>query len=599
MPASIINSIPRPLTRDRRDLLRQLAQELLRSHPLNPEQVGHMSPEALLQELSVHQVELELQNQELHDARLALEENKQFLHDLFTMAPVGYLVLEHDTVVREANALACDCFCLPKGVLVGQRLSQFVRPPFLYGFHELFATPWDQNTPMRGEVEFRAHNGRHFLGRLEVRRMTLRISPTAVALSGDTVWLCALQDVTEERRTRQALLEAKHSLTSVVQERTAELEQALTELHREVEERKAASRRMAESLAHYHALFHNNAVGIALLDCQGTMQEANEALGRLLEQEPGMLQGKRIEDFLTPAVISASTAAQPGERQVRSASGTLKWVSISSRCIDPTTPDAGEIWVLQDISQRKELEALKEEVDRILYHDLRGPIAAIHSLSRLYAGDVSLSESQQPTWEIVSSASKRLLDMINSSTDLYHMERGDFHYSPQPCDLFQILHSLREELLGQFQGRGLDIRILLHGRPDDGSASLSLACMPHLYATMLFNLLLNALEASPPGGTVTVDVLVDSGREAMGYDIAIHNAGAVPEAIREVFFDKYVTHGKRGGTGLGTYSARRIAEAHGGSIRMETSETAGTTVRLRFPLACLWRPGAGKPGAGR
>ncbi|AGW13102.1 putative histidine kinase [Megalodesulfovibrio gigas DSM 1382 = ATCC 19364] len=483
-------------------------------------------------------------------------------------------MLEQDSVVREANALACECFCLPKGVLEGQRLSQFVRPEYLYAFKELLSCPWDQRIPLRGEVAFRAHNGRSFLGRLEVRRMTMRIS----SLEADTVWLCALQDVTEEQRTRQALLEAKQSLATAVQERTVELEQALAELQQEVEKRKTAYRGMAESRAHYHALFHSNAVGIALLTREGVIVEANEALARLLDQDIEALQGRRMTEFL-------SAESHAGEHRLRSASGAYKWVSISCRCIDSDQPNAGEVWVMQDISRQKELEILKKEVDRILYHDLRGPVAAIHSLSRLYASDTTFSGSQQPTWEIVSSASKRLLDMINSSTDLYHIELGDFHFVPQPCDLFQILRSLREELLGQFQGRDTDIRVLLHGRPVDGELSLQLACMPHLYATMLFNLLLNALEAAPPGSMVTVDVAVD----VTGYEIAIHNPGAVPAPIRSRFFEKYVTHGKRGGTGLGTYSARRITEAHGGRIELDTSEETGTTVRLRFPL-----PGPGR-----
>jgi signal transduction histidine kinase len=68
-------------------------------------------------------------------------------------------------------------------------------------------------------------------------------------------------------------------------------------------------------------------------------------------------------------------------------------------------------------------------------------------------------------------------------------------------------------------------------------------------------------------------------------EIAIHNQGSVPEAIRESFFEKYVTAGKQSGTGLGTYSARLMAETQNGSIHLETSDAEGTTVTIRMPPA--------------
>ena len=65
---------------------------------------------------------------------------------------------------------------------------------------------------------------------------------------------------------------------------------------------------------------------------------------------------------------------------------------------------------------------------------------------------------------------------------------------------------------------------------------------------------------------------------------AIANKGAVPESVRERFFEKYATAGKARGTGLGTYSARLIALSHGGDIAMATDD-AGTVVTVRLPAS--------------
>ena len=66
--------------------------------------------------------------------------------------------------------------------------------------------------------------------------------------------------------------------------------------------------------------------------------------------------------------------------------------------------------------------------------------------------------------------------------------------------------------------------------------------------------------------------------------ITLDNKGAVPAAIRDSFFEKFSTAGKQGGTGLGTYSARLLTEAQGGTIAMETSdETNQTRILMTLP----------------
>ena len=67
-------------------------------------------------------------------------------------------------------------------------------------------------------------------------------------------------------------------------------------------------------------------------------------------------------------------------------------------------------------------------------------------------------------------------------------------------------------------------------------------------------------------------------------EIVVHNEGPVPLEIRERFFDKYVTHGKKNGTGLGTYSAKLITTTLHGFIAMESSDEAGTNITVRLPL---------------
>ncbi|MBT7891435.1 MAG: ATP-binding protein, partial [Deltaproteobacteria bacterium] len=96
--------------------------------------------------------------------------------------------------------------------------------------------------------------------------------------------------------------------------------------------------------------------------------------------------------------------------------------------------------------------------------------------------------------------------------------------------------------------------------------------------SMLANLIKNAVEASPEGESISINV--DKKESAI---VSIHNKGVVPEEIGDKFFEKFTTSGKTTGTGLGTYSAKLIAEFQKGQIGMTTSEEHGTTITIRLP----------------
>ena len=96
--------------------------------------------------------------------------------------------------------------------------------------------------------------------------------------------------------------------------------------------------------------------------------------------------------------------------------------------------------------------------------------------------------------------------------------------------------------------------------------------------SMMANLIKNAIEASKNEETITIRL--EKGESAV---IHIHNPGEVPKEIRETLFEKYSTFGKQGGTGLGTYSARLIAETQRGEIHMTTSADHGTTMSITLP----------------
>ncbi|EIC23564.1 hybrid sensor histidine kinase/response regulator [Thiorhodovibrio frisius] len=217
---------------------------------------------------------------------------------------------------------------------------------------------------------------------------------------------------------------------------------------------------------------------------------------------------------------------------------------------------------------------LRDDVDRILRHDLKGPLNPVIGFADLLRDEPELNKEQRECMDLIHGAGLKMLDMINRSLDLYKMEQGSYELIPQPVELLPLLQRVARDLDFQVQQKHLSIA-------SEGEAGHLLGDEMLCYS-LFCNLIKNAIEASPEQGQITVTV-ADA---APGWVVAsIHNQGAVPASIREHFFDKYVTAGKSSGTGLGTYSARLMASTQHGDIAMESSEDVGTTLTVRLPAA--------------
>ena len=82
--------------------------------------------EKLIHELQVHQIELEIQNKDLRSTQLALEEAREKYFDLYNLAPVGYISLNEDEVITDANPTAADLFGIERNILNNKPLTRLI-----------------------------------------------------------------------------------------------------------------------------------------------------------------------------------------------------------------------------------------------------------------------------------------------------------------------------------------------------------------------------------------------------------------------------------------------------------------------------------------
>jgi CheY-like chemotaxis protein len=223
-------------------------------------------------------------------------------------------------------------------------------------------------------------------------------------------------------------------------------------------------------------------------------------------------------------------------------------------------------------------ERLKEDVERITRHDMKGPLAGLIGLVQGLAEADNLTGAQKEQVRMIEETALQVLDMINLSNELFKIETGRFTLNPQPVSVAKIVRRIAELMRKAFAVKELTIAVATpRGLTDD---QLTAVGDPMLCYSLFQNLIKNACEAAPDGTTVTITI---SGGDSLR--VVLDNQGVVPATIRETFFEKFATAGKQGGTGLGTYSAKLLTEAQGGTIAMETSDAQNrTSITLTLPL---------------
>lgn len=215
-----------------------------------------------------------------------------------------------------------------------------------------------------------------------------------------------------------------------------------------------------------------------------------------------------------------------------------------------------------------------EDVERIARHDLKTPLVSLVAAPGLMRAGRVMGAQEEIVLNMIEHAARRALSMVNLSLDLYQMENGSYDFQPVSVDLTALLLDVTQDLMVHARSKSVSIQVSGH--------------LPHVLVegedalcySIIANLMKNAVEAAPQGSVV--NALLEDGARVI---LRIHNLGVVPEPMRESFFAKYSTSGKRGGTGLGTYSSRLLTTIQGGSLTMESTQESGTTLSMELKQA--------------
>ncbi|WP_198265044.1 sensor histidine kinase [sulfur-oxidizing endosymbiont of Gigantopelta aegis] len=233
--------------------------------------------------------------------------------------------------------------------------------------------------------------------------------------------------------------------------------------------------------------------------------------------------------------------------------------------------------------QQKTLEetaVLRENVERIIHHDLKNPLHAIISLPTFLIPKLQGNDSAVKQLQLIRQSGERMNKLINRSLEMYKMEVKTYELEPVKLELISVIKNVIDSLEG-INRKNISVNILLNNQALTETDEFFIFGEDLLCFSLLSNLLKNALEASSHNDIITIALSSHAIKNIK--QIAIHNQGAVPKEIHDTFFEKYSTQGKKDGTGLGTYSARLNTETLGGEIQFTSSDELGTTVTVSLP----------------
>lgn len=228
-----------------------------------------------------------------------------------------------------------------------------------------------------------------------------------------------------------------------------------------------------------------------------------------------------------------------------------------------------------EVAMQRVVEAakLREQVEDMVFHDLKTPLGSVFMVPTVLGAVGPLNPAQEQILQELETAGHRMLELVNRSHDLFHIERGTYQLTPTQFDLQALLLDLLADMRRQRE----DVEVVL----DAPFPLLPVVGEPLLAYGVLQNLVLNAVQAAPGGTRVAVAPRV-AGSEIQ---VRITNSGEVPAQLQARFFERGATAGKKGGTGLGTYIARRLAEVQRGRVELDAGTPGRTTVTVWLPAA--------------
>jgi PAS domain S-box-containing protein len=358
---------------------------------------------------------------------------------------------------------------------------------------------------------------------------------------------------------------------------------ALALLHDDLQRRRTAELALQASEVKYRQLVEQAADAILIVDSRAVCLEGNARAAQILGRPQSEIRGLPLNAF-----VQAEGDRGPVLPMLRYGHVTTGefWV---------TRPDGGRVAVevratmledgrvqviARDVSERKEVERVKDEFVSVVSHELRTPLTSIRgALGLLAAGRLDAApDKRKRMLELAASNTDRLIRLINDILDIERMRSGGVTFDRAERSAADLVGNAVDVMRPIADREG----VALNTDADD----LRIFADPDRMTQTLTNLIDNAIKFSPRDSSIDISVHRD-GRFAL-FEVRDRGRG-IPPAMRDSVFKRFQQvdnsdSREKGGTGLGLAICRSIVEQHGGRIWVESDVGQGSAFRFTIPL---------------
>ncbi len=490
----------------------------------------------------------------------ALRASERKYRELFELANEAIVIFEpKDETILEANPSACEFYGFSHAQLVGRSLKELTQDV------------------ARGERQIaellRAGRWTNFETvhhRRDGTELHILANSKVIEYGGRSAVLTVNHDVTELKRAQDELRRAHDDLEKRVEERTAELATVNAELRRARDEWQSTFDCMSEAITVHDTSFNILRWNRAF---RRLFPEADLGAHKCYQLVHGTEAPPEDCPLARSLVTGQSETSEFFEPHLQC------WVSV---CSDLLRDGAGRIerivHSISDISDRKEIERMKNDFVSCVSHELRTPLSSLRGFAELMLQREYPPEKQRHFLEIIHRESRRLGDLVNDVLDLQRIESGRAVLQFAPV----FLPELAKETAELFATPGEQHLIV-----DEVPAGFPpVRADAEAVRQILRNLVSNALKYSPEGGEIRIGVRQDRGQALVW--VSDQGMGIPQELLPHVFSKFYrapeSVARKIGGTGLGLAVVKGLVEAHHGAVWVESAPGTGSVFYFTLPF---------------
>jgi len=521
----------------------------------------------LLHDLQVHQLELEMQNEELRRVQHELDASRLRYFELYDFAPVGYCTVSDDGLILEANLAAAALLGVDRRALVGKPFSRFIVPEDAAAFHLLRRDLAEQGAAQVHEFRIRRAD--------DTQRWVLLSASGAAGEGGTALLRIVLSDITDRKRAEEALRINERDL------REAEQVAKVGHWRWDVERNQVF---WSDEMRRIWGI-DPESVGrdVAAIVEQRVHPDDRE---RVLAMSAAAVAGRATPleyRIVLPTIGVRTVLATPGQSvhdgtRLTQLSGTAQDVTDTRRM------EAERALLQSQLSQAQQMQSIGRLAGGVA-HDFNNMLAVIMGNAEFALGEIDASHPLHEPLAEIQRAAKRSAVLTRQLLGFARQQR----ISPRTLDVNASVSDLLS-MLRRLMGPRITLEWTL------GEQVWPVSIDPAQLANVLTNLCLNARDAIAEAGTITLstaNVVVDARQARLNPDaspgeyvrIDVRDTGhGMDEHTRAQIFEPFFTTKDVGeGTGLGLSSVYGAVRQNEGFITVESAPGKGSTFSVHLP----------------